>query len=301
VPLASRNERNLFNEGPGHHAPLVQIAPNDVVYVHQSRTSVAGFVKTPFHEDPPGQYARWRSDGTPIDTVPDPFWSVDPPVISLRPNPAPGSAMQVPFTAGHVWTLSPLGYFVTGLPIDRGGEYSIELRLPPVVSTGLARWRDGDPVRSIRVPYVQAAVDAAERADWERVYSAAIAGRNNPDWRWNGPPIPTAKPPYNGIWVDGEGRIWVSLHTAARRSAHPTDVPEGIWSAGLRWPEEQVFDVIEPTGRYTGKVRALEKIIPQAARGDRLWAIVPGDWGQITVKRYRIDWGGSLRCSSLNI
>jgi hypothetical protein len=140
------------------------------------------------------------------------------------------------------------------------------------------------------VPFTPAPVGPDERNTWENAYTRRFRALV-PNWRWNGPPIPTQKPPYKGLWVDEDGRIWVHLHTAARKTTAPANIPDFV-SPGYEWVEDPTFDVITPSGRYVGTVRTTDNIFPQAARGDHLWAIVQSEWGRITVKRYRIEWDG---------
>jgi hypothetical protein len=109
-------------------------------------------------------------------------------------------------------------------------------------------------------------------------------------WRWNAEPMPRHKAPYKSLWVDGTGRIWVQLHAQA---VADNSVARGstAWWPRRHWAEPQVFDIIEPSGRYVGQVAGPGNIRLEAARDDQVWAIALGDVGRITVKRYRIDWG----------
>jgi hypothetical protein len=116
----------------------------------------------------------------------------------------------------------------------------------------------------------------------------------DPAWTWNGSPLPSAKPPYRLLWADSDGRIWIMLHTQSREDTTVARQRLGeeilpSWPRS-RWREEQIFDIVEPTGRYLGKVRSPETIYPQVARGDRIWAMVLTDGGLRAVKRYRIVW-----------
>lgn len=35
------------------------------------------------------------------------------------------------------------------------------------------------------------------------------AGRPDPDWRWDGPDIPSRKPAWSNLQVAGDGRFWI--------------------------------------------------------------------------------------------
>ena len=99
---------------------------------------------------------------------------------------------------------------------------------------------------------------------------------NFPGWTWNGPEIPSAKPPWRGIFTGAEGRLWVLRSQPGRRNA------EG------EWVEPTLFDVFEPGGRFLGEVRGPEgfRVWPEPVfRGDTVWAAVESDDGVLRVKR----------------
>ena len=54
-------------------------------------------------------------------------------------------------------------------------------------------------------------VAAAERAD-EEARARWNMRQTQPDWTWNGPTIPDRKPPFRGLYVGKDGRIWVMVH-----------------------------------------------------------------------------------------
>jgi hypothetical protein len=246
----------------------------------------------------PGVYERWARDGKVIDTVPEPTHPSDPPAVLLGTPVAWSLARQVPFTPIFTWTLSPHGYFVTGFADDRDGSYSVELRLPirhpGDAGARPAYWKEGDPVRSIRVPYTPVPIAQEERDAWQSTYTAYFRDRN-PLWTWNSVDIPGRRPPYKMLWADGDGRIWISLHTAPevdtsyneRRRGGEVNTSYPL----LRWQEGQAFDILEPSGLLLGRVLAPERIYPAAARGDTLWAYIDEGVNQ-RVKRYRVVWGG---------
>jgi hypothetical protein len=300
-PVQTRNEMGLerLPQRLGT-PPLLMATRGDITYVRYSdprdRMSRAR------ERRPRGTYARWRADGTPIDTVPEPELPDAAPIIFVGDKDRPSRYRQVPYTPDHVWALSPLGYFVTGFPEGRGGQYSVELRLPvrraSDAAGALPRWRPGDPVSSIRIPYMPVPVSSGERADHVSWYTEYMRELDS-SWRWNGPAIPAHKPAYKGLWVDGDGRIWISLHTPGRLDTsgdtlkyYANGQVNGAWPVH-RWPEPLLFDVVEPGGRYLGKVSSVDMIHPQVARGNRLWAIVETEYGRLTVKRYRIVWGSA--------
>jgi hypothetical protein len=146
-------------------------------------------------------------------------------------------------------------------------------------------------------------VQDAEREDWRQsVIMFNRYGKGNSAWTWEGPDIPRVKPPLQHLYVDGAGRIWVQLSQTARvnQSVPPTRAPTGeLNAARRRWIEPLVFDVLEPSGRYLGRVRFPDGVgdtmlgpkIGFAIQGDTVWAVSYDQDEVPIVKRYRIRWG----------
>lgn len=108
-------------------------------------------------------------------------------------------------------------------------------------------------------------------------------------WTWGGPVIPEVKPPFKGLFVDQDGRIWVRLHQPAELV---TPEALGASEAESTWREPIVFDVFEPGGRYLGQVHAPSgfRTLPQPViRGDMVWAVVAEPGELPNVVRFRID------------
>ena len=301
-PLITRDERFLFYAYWGHSgdAPAMLYTTGDILYIRLQLRD-PNYARTALRPRPPGHYMRWRLDGTTIDTLLEPIAPSDAPIVYTGRKNAPSRHRELPFASTFEWSLSPRGYFVTGAPINRQGSYSVELRIPrgPASSSAPPVWRPGDPVTSIRVPYTPVEVQPAERRDYRDALTSYIRELDR-FWRWNGPDIVSVKAPYKALWVDGDGRIWVALHTravekmsAVRDLRLPnTEFRNPFW-ASYRWPEPPIYDVIEPSGRYLGTVQTPEGVHITAARGDRVWALIQTDDGRLTVKRYRIDWSAT--------
>jgi hypothetical protein len=174
-----------------------------------------------------------------------------------------------------------LGYMVGGLST----RYAIDLFVAPdrVLRIERVNW---DPVPVL----------AAEKEERERI-STANARYTQPNWRWNGPPIPNTKPPFAGILIGERGRIWVTLHQEAYQielaedyseKEAPGEMPERTWF------EPVTFDVFEPTGRYLGMVRApkgLSTYPTPVIRGDTVWAVVRDELDVPYITRFHIDHG----------
>jgi hypothetical protein len=94
-----------------------------------------------------------------------------------------------------------------------------------------------------------------------------------------------------------DGRVWVRVAQAARLNStvklrtspgglgQPTD-EEGR----PRWIEPAVYDVLEPTGRYVGRVRVPDGLMGLAIRADTVWGMLRDSSDVPQVKRYHIRW-----------
>lgn len=210
-------------------------------------------------------------DGTVGDSIPAPDRGYEPATIT-----ASGKSFQimnpVPFTPREVWTFSPHGSVVSGVST----EYSFDVFRP-----------DGSVLRIARVLDQPVAVDPAEKE------AARLGATRNlqsmlPDWKWNGPPIPDTKPPFQDLAVGRDGRVWVQLHQPGYL-AEEAD-PEDPMSVD-QWDEPVVWDVYEPDGIYLGQVRAPEglRTHPEPIFGsEHVWAIITDELDVEYLTRFRI-------------
>jgi hypothetical protein len=162
-------------------------------------------------------------------------------------------------------------------------------------------WNVGDPVRSIRRPAPAVAVLPAEAADWRRAVNF-WSGWSDPTADVSGLRIPTTKPAIRDLAVGSEGRIWVRLHTMARLDSTVAVAvppiggrgsgPLPVATAGKRWPETAVYDILQPDGSYVGQVRFPATVVPTdfVAVGDTVWAAFRDPGGMMTVGRFHVRW-----------
>jgi len=227
--------------------------------------------------------ARYSPQGVPSDTLPVPSWDYEEPTLVAEHVDGDDRSMSVnsvPFSPQETWTFSPLGYMVGGVPT----RYAFDLLIAPdrVLRVERANWQP--------VPVL-----ADEKAEEERIMTAALR-RTQPNWRWNGPPIPDTKPPYAAFYVGAHGRIWVRLHqdsyqiepTVPESELAPGEVPERTWR------EPVAFDVFEPNGRYLGMVRAprgFSTYPTPVIRGDTVWAVVRDELDVPYITRSHIEHG----------
>lgn len=170
------------------------------------------------------------------------------------------------FKLETVSTPSPAGYFVSG----RNDRYAIHRPL----ADGRVVRIEGDPEP---VP-----VHDQEASEW-RAYAVAYDQR----MALESPEVPTHKPVWKSLAVDGDGRIWVERYVEALRDpVHARRMTEG---PAVEWVEPSTWDVIDPRGAYLGTIVVPVRSRFGEARGDHAWFIVRGDFDEEYVVRYRVD------------
>jgi len=212
--------------------------------------------------------------GEHTDTLAAPTWSFEPPVVSGS-REGSSSSQSVPFSASIEWAYSPLGYFVGSVTTD----YRIDLLQDP-------------PLRIERA-YTPVPVMGEEAAEQEHRIIEQMRS-NFGSWRWNGPPIPDAKPPIRELYVGEDGRIWAQVSTrgAPRMSEEEARTEEErSGDPQIRFVESVAFDVFEPDGRYLGHVRGPDGFQSYPApifTRDSVWAAIRDDLDVITIVRLEI-------------
>lgn len=218
---------------------------------------------------------RYGPDGEPGDTLLEPKWGKVPEDL-VASTESGMSRRPAPFVPNEVTTLSPEGYFLGGVS-DR---YAIHLPQPDGPVLRIERETKPVPVRS------------EERDHAERITIREMR-RTQPDWRWNGPSIPSTKPAFKTIHVGQDGRLWVQVSQPAERI--PDDEIEESDDDEIppqRWREPIAYDLFEPDGRYLGRVHAPSNfsLFPEPVfRGDHVWAVVRGEFDEPYVTRFRIE------------
>jgi hypothetical protein len=154
--------------------------------------------------------------------------------------------------------------------------------------------KPGAPLRIERV-YEPVPVARGEKAESETSITRNMR-RTQPDWRWNGPPIPDEKPAFRDIKVGRDGRIWVQVSAAGVEADDPDYDPTDPESVEDRWSEPIAFDVFEVDGEYLGRV-ATEmgfSMYPTPVFGSNyVWATTRDELGVQRVVRFRISVPGA--------
>lgn len=217
---------------------------------------------------------RYEPDGQVGDTLVEPVWGELPGELVARTERTM-SRRPVPFGPTAVTVFSPSGHYLGGIS-DR---YAFHIPRPD--GTVLRIERAANPV-----PVHPEERDRAERQTIRAMRSV------QPDWRWNGPSIPSVKPAYRTIQIAEDGRYWVAVSQPSERI--PDDEVEETDDdlPPLRWREPIAYDVFEADGRYLGRVRAPTGFMPYPQpvfRDEYVWAVVRGEFDVPFVTRFRIE------------
>ena len=152
---------------------------------------------------------------------------------------------------------------------------------------------DGTPLDTVPQPasdYEPVPVSDDERGFLREMITQQMRN-TQPDWNWDGPPIPDYKPPFLQLHPGRDGRIWVLpwpqwdfLESDERA---PSGTPAGPMM-NLVWTS---YDVFEENGAFLGTVQVPEgfSAIPVPVfDGDHVWAVSRDELGVERVVRYRI-------------
>ena len=194
------------------------------------------------------------ADGTPLDTFPAPTSDHEPAIVRAEVETSSSSSsrsMNVPFSPFFTWTVHPSGHFLTGLST----EYRIELA------------RD-DGVLRIERDYEPVPVSDTER-DFTRRMIEGEMREVDPDWSWDGPPIPDYKPPFAALHAGRDGRIWVLLATAHSIVENEDHDPSDPRSQPVTFQIRGRYDVFESDGVYLGDRRGARRVLRLPAAGLR--------------------------------
>lgn len=231
--------------------PFLTTAPGTWLYVD---TPGRLLLTTRWGDDLDGRALLVLEDGQVTDTLVVPRL---PGMPELRGGP---------YRTQTYWGWHPDGYFVVGV----SDEYSLEARR----SDGVLRIRRD----------VEALPVHPEEADaWRRQFEWMEQQPRYfpPEGEW----IPATMPPFSGIEVGNDGRIWV------RRNTHPIQIPVDEAPDGqpaVGWAQPFVYDVFEADGAFLGEVRFPERFEPYLFRTGYVWGVRRGDFDEQYVVRLSI-------------
>jgi hypothetical protein len=164
------------------------------------------------------------------------------------------------------WSWHPDGYFVVGV----SREYSLEAHRPDGVLI-IRRDVEALPVDSEEAEAVRRLFEWMER---QPMYSP-------PAGEW----IPSVMPPFRGIKVGSDGRIWV------RRNTHPIQIPveeNDLGQPPVGWVQPFAYDVFEEDGTFLGEIRFPDRFEPHLFGAGHVWGVKRGEFDEEYVVRLSI-------------
>lgn len=208
------------------------------------------------------------------DSLPPPDLGV--PVVAYVASTEGGrSSTRARYAPRSHWTWHPDGGFVAA----HGGTF--DLLVAP--SSG--------PPMVIRRRLAPVPVDPEERAA-ETESITWVMRRNQPDWSWNGPPLPTTKAPLVALEQGRDGRLWALIASPSERMSDQEIPPPTLPDMPvLRHRMPLVYEVFATSGDFLGRVAFPRSARFMAADGDHVWALVTDDYGLPQVVRFRVEPG----------
>ena len=272
----------VVGPGPGNRELWTYPAGAIIIPVKPLRVDRDGRILIPAASYSGGDFFPYvivmGANGELLDSLSPPGIGFERPSVEVRLRAPMGgrstASSAVPLTARHYWTMHPNGHFVTGISSD----YRIELG------------RDDGVLRMERV-HEPVAVSDAER-EYHRERTTLSMRRTQPDWSWNGPPVPETKRPFRGLVAGRDGRIWVQLWTEASPVDNQNYNPDNPFSDPVIWESPVRYDAFEPDGTYLGALAAPDGFLVSPAEpifdGDHVWAVSRDELGVQRVVRYRL-------------
>lgn len=224
----------------------------------------------------PGVLVRYTLAGSVVDTVPEPSRGYLPPRLEVTTENARAS-YSIPFMPSERWTMTRNGGFLFGLT----SEYRIE------------RWEANGAIFEVERTVDPVRVLPGEASQARERITQTIRRANSPSWHWQGPDVPSNKPPWTSLFAGLDGSIWVLRSSVAVEEPNPDWDPqfpeEGF---PTRWMAPRVTDVFDAEGRYLGPVKIPEamSIYPSPVfTEDRVWAVSTHQLGFLQIVRFRLE------------
>jgi hypothetical protein len=239
--------------------------------------------------DPEASVTDWKtglvqisSEGLPGDTleIPDTEWE-EPTIQASHEDEDGGTSMSVntiPFAPNEHAVLSPRGYFIHAISTDYA----------------LTFLRKDAPRLRIEKVYSPVPVASGERTE-EQARETRNMRFTDPNWRWDGLPIPDQKPPFSRFFAGEDGTIWVQVHQPGVKGEDPLYDPTDPDAIPDEWKEPVIFDVFDEEGRYLGAARAPDGFsgYPHPVfSSESVLATIRDQYDVQTVVRFRVELPG---------
>lgn len=223
-------------------------------------------------------FVAHSADGAVLDTLEAPTLGEYQAVrVTRREGSRTVSSMfTLPYAPQPISVFSPHGHYVSG----EGSRYAVTLHRP-----------DAPPLR-IERDVAPVPVEPDDRENQTEILTAAVR-RQQPGWRWEGPPVPDTKPMLQSLAVGADGRIWVMRSMPGERiDPAPPPPPEPNAIPPVRWREPVAYDVFEPDGRFVGHLPLPPRTSLRHMRGDVVWGVVTDSLDVPYVTRFRLERAG---------
>lgn len=223
---------------------------------------------TPGNEPPPrgprpSAYFLYDETGAITDTLLVPQPTEQPATITAETE---GMSLSygVKFSASALDALLPNGQ----LAVAFGRDYAIRFS------------HGARPMRIERETAIVSTTDG-ERSNWRDIVEYQIQ-RSMPEWRWDGPSLPSVKPAIRALTAATDNRLWVQVSAPgemipeSERIVAPTPAVAGGPPASpvVMWREPTWYDVYEPDGTFFARIVMPPNSTLLGARGDRAWGVV---------------------------
>lgn len=176
-----------------------------------------------------------------------------------------------PYTVDTYWAWHPDGYVVVGV----SDAYTFDAYRPDGVL------RIGRDVETLPVHPEEA--DAYRR---QFTWMESQPYYRPPEGAW----MPEVMPPFRGLEVGDDGRIWVLRNTDPVAVAGDEVREDGMPLVG--WTQPFLYDVFEPDGTFLGEVRFPDRFEPHLFGDGYVWGVRRGEFDEHYVVRLAIDGTG---------
>ncbi len=216
----------------------------------------------------------WYTLDGKADTIPEPKRGPPQPMLNIIQEHS-RTSYSIPYTRYSVWTLTNDGRFIIGY----NERYEIDVAMPDRTTMRITR-----DVAPVPVPAGEAAYEKASTI-------ANIRQHNDPNFQWNGPPIPATKPAFDEILPGRDGTIWVARQGASREVRNPDYDPKKPQTGRpTEWRSPVAYDVFDAQGRYLGAVKLPQGtwLFHAVLTTERVWTVANHPDGYQQIVRYRV-------------
>jgi hypothetical protein len=223
----------------------------------------------------PGSLVRYELHGTVVDTIQEPSRGYEAPRLEVTMSGGRAS-YSIPHMPSERWSMTRHGRFLFGLTSD----YRIE------------RWEPDGTVLKLERVVDPVPVSAGEASQAQERLTRTIRTANDPSWHWQGPGVPSEKPPWLSVQAGIDGSIWVFRSTVSVEQPDPSwDPQEPQEGFPTRWTAPRVADVFDARGRFLGPVNIPEelRLYPNPVlSAEYAWGVAIHELGYPQVIRYRL-------------